>query len=139
MALLIAAMPGTEVGWQIAAENVVTIALTPARAIALAARETAALGQAEIALGVATLVPGPGAASETVPDIAAEAQGQAAAEVLPAWAVRVVVSAALAAEVVVVAAVAVVAVAVEAVVAVAVAVEGSAEGLHTEKTPLYHL
>lgn len=92
VAMLTAAMQGTEVEPQIAAEARVEsghqVEIELARAIDLAAREIAA---AEIELAVATweAVLGIEAASEMVAGTAAAVRVQAAIEVLPAWAVRV--------------------------------------------------
>src|SRR5262249_50053366 len=92
MSLVIAAMPGTEVGAQIATEvrleSVLPVAVKLARAIDLAARE---IGAPEIELAVATweAVLGIEAASEMVGDTAAAVRVQAAIGGPPAWAVRV--------------------------------------------------
>ena len=80
--------------------TVLRVAVEIARAIDLVTREIATQELAEIALGVETLeaVPEIGAASETVPDTAAEVPEQAAAEAPQAWAVRAEAAAELVAE-----------------------------------------
>lgn len=94
MALLIVAVRGVEVEAQVAAETGQPIAVKLAQAIDLAVQEIAAMELAEIASGIATseAVLGIGAASETVPDSAAEMPAQVVAGGLPVWEVRVEVA-----------------------------------------------
>ena len=91
-AMVIAVLQEIGVGAQIVAEPLLEsghqVEMEFARAIDLATREIAAV---EIELGIATweAVPRIGAPSETVTDTVVAVCVPAAAEVLPAWAVRV--------------------------------------------------
>lgn len=101
MAWLIMAVQEAEAEQEVAEETGHPIALKLAQAIDLAVQEIAALELAEIASEIAMLevVLGIGAASETVPDSAAEMPAQVVAGELPAWAVRVGVAVELVVEV----------------------------------------